>query len=189
VGYGPPGYGPGPYGYPAVVPTPAQRLGYLDASFWERFAASLLDGLIEGLFMLPVAVALVAWVTASYETESSVCTDDFGRRYLCEVPTGAWVAKLLVSYGVYIVATVVATIVYRVSTEGRTGQSWGKRVVGVRTIDAQTAQPIGTGRIIGRVFGRLLSASCCYIGFLWMLWDKDKQTWHDKMVRSIVVKA
>ncbi len=27
------------------------------------------------------------------------------------------------------------------------------------------------------------------LGYLWMLWDDDKQTWHDKMVRSIVVKA
>ncbi|MFM8387932.1 MAG: RDD family protein, partial [Actinomycetota bacterium] len=24
------------------------------------------------------------------------------------------------------------------------------------------------------------------LGYLWMLWDSEKQTWHDKMVSSVV---
>jgi len=27
------------------------------------------------------------------------------------------------------------------------------------------------------------------IGYLWMLWDDEKQTWHDKVVGSVVVPA
>jgi uncharacterized RDD family membrane protein YckC len=26
------------------------------------------------------------------------------------------------------------------------------------------------------------------LGYLWMLWDPNKQTWHDKVAQSVVVK-
>jgi hypothetical protein len=29
----------------------------------------------------------------------------------------------------------------------------------------------------------------CLLGYLWALWDERKQTWHDKVVNSIVVRA
>jgi uncharacterized RDD family membrane protein YckC len=38
-----------------------------------------------------------------------------------------------------------------------------------------------------RELGRILSAIPFYLGYLWMLWDPEKQTWHDKLVRSVVV--
>jgi len=28
-----------------------------------------------------------------------------------------------------------------------------------------------------------------FLGYFWMLWDDDNQTWHDKVVRSRVVRA
>ena len=55
--------------------------------------------------------------------------------------------------------------------------------------DAATAQPIGAGRAIGRYFAMFLSAILCYLGYLWMLWDPQKQTWHDKIASSVVVKS
>ncbi|MBV9001651.1 MAG: RDD family protein, partial [Solirubrobacterales bacterium] len=35
--------------------------------------------------------------------------------------------------------------------------------------------------------GSILSALAIYIGYLWMLWDGERQTWHDKFVHSVVV--
>jgi hypothetical protein len=29
----------------------------------------------------------------------------------------------------------------------------------------------------------------CYLGYLWMLWDDQKQTWHDKIVDSAVIRV
>jgi len=34
---------------------------------------------------------------------------------------------------------------------------------------------------------KILSAIPCLLGYFWMLWDPQKQTWHDKIVGSIVV--
>jgi uncharacterized RDD family membrane protein YckC len=72
---------------------------------------------------------------------------------------------------------------------GATGQSWGKKAVGVRVVDAQTGQAIGQGRAVGRYFALILSGLPCYLGFLWPLWDDKKQSFHDKILGTIVVKA
>lgn len=57
-------------------------------------------------------------------------------------------------------------------------------------VDASTGQPgIGVGRGVGRYFARWLSSIPLGLGYFWMLWDGRKQTWHDKLVGSLVVKA
>jgi uncharacterized RDD family membrane protein YckC len=35
----------------------------------------------------------------------------------------------------------------------------------------------------------LVSAIALLIGYLWMLWDSEKQTWQDKVARTYVVPA
>jgi serine/threonine-protein kinase len=67
------------------------------------------------------------------------------------------------------------------------GQTVGKRVMNIRVYDLRQGGPIGTGRAIGRYFARILSTIPCLLGYFWMLWDKEKQTWHDKLVGSVVV--
>ena len=69
------------------------------------------------------------------------------------------------------------------------GQSWGHKAAGVRIIDANTGSSISAGRVFGRKIARIPSAFVCYLGYLWMLWDPKKQTWHDKILNTIVVKA
>ena len=67
------------------------------------------------------------------------------------------------------------------------GQTVGKRALGIRVIDFKTGGPIGFGRAVIRYFARILSAIPCLLGFFWMLWDKEKQTWHDKLATDVVV--
>ena len=57
-------------------------------------------------------------------------------------------------------------------------------------VDKYTGQPIGVGKALGRyLFAAFISGQVCDLGYLWMLWDADKQTWHDKVVNSIVVRT
>jgi uncharacterized RDD family membrane protein YckC len=67
------------------------------------------------------------------------------------------------------------------------GQTIGKRLVGIRVIDFANGGPIGFGRAVIRYFGRFVSAIACLLGFFWMLWDKERQTWHDKFANDVVV--
>ncbi len=86
--------------------------------------------------------------------------------------------------------SVLAGIAYHVLLEGgRTGQTLGKRAVGIRVLDLHGGGPIGYGRATIRYFGRIVSTLPLLLGYLWMLWDGEKQTWHDKFASSVVVPA
>jgi uncharacterized RDD family membrane protein YckC len=77
---------------------------------------------------------------------------------------------------------------YAIFLEGSpSGQTVGKRVMGIRVIDFQAGGPIGYGRALLRYLGRIVSTVACLLGYFWMLWDREKQTWHDKIANSVVV--
>ena len=85
---------------------------------------------------------------------------------------------------------VIFILVLYTSHLGKSGQTWGRKLMNIRVVDRYTMQPIGFGRAIGRtLFAWLFSGSICYLGYLWMLWDGEKQTWHDKMLNTAVVKV
>jgi uncharacterized RDD family membrane protein YckC len=70
---------------------------------------------------------------------------------------------------------------------GPSGQTLGKRALGIRVIDYRTGGPIGFGRGAIRYIGKLLSGLVILLGYLWMIWDREKQTWHDKIATTVVV--
>ena len=79
------------------------------------------------------------------------------------------------------------TIWNRIFKMGRTGQSVGKKVIGLYLLDDKTGQPIGAGMCFLRELLQGLINQVFYLGWLWMLWDADKQTLGDKAVHSSVV--
>jgi uncharacterized RDD family membrane protein YckC len=82
----------------------------------------------------------------------------------------------------------VVSFVYFAYFEGsQSGQTVGKRALEIRVIDFAAGGTIGFGRAALRTLGRILSQFICYLGYLWMLWDREKQTWHDKIANSVVV--
>ena len=70
---------------------------------------------------------------------------------------------------------------------GRTGQSVGKKVIGLYLLDDKTGQPIGAGMCFLRELVAGIVNQVLYLSYLWMLWDTDKQTVADKAVHSPVV--
>ena len=75
----------------------------------------------------------------------------------------------------------------RVMWEGNGGSPF-RRGIGVLIVDQNTFQPIGPWRALIRVIVGEISFLFFGLGFLWMLWDKNSQTWHDKAAGSVVVK-
>jgi len=99
-----------------------------------------------------------------------------------------WVVWVAGSETLASVVSLVVGIAYYTYLEGSpSGQTVGKRVMNIRVIDFSTGGPIGYGRAVGRYFARILSSIPCFLGYFWMLWDREKQTWHDKLVTSVVV--
>lgn len=152
------------------------------AGFWTRFLAAFIDGLIIG-----VPLAILGAITGATDVEG---TDAFGNRTE-STDFGffwGWNGAAPVWWNLF--ANILGAAYYGMMEGGPTGQTLGKRVCGIRVVDANTGQPgIGIGRGIGRYFARILSGIALLLGYFWMLWDSKKQTWHDKLVSSVVVKG
>jgi uncharacterized RDD family membrane protein YckC len=153
-----------PAGYSPPTAYQAVGYGYAQgsaeyATFGQRLGAYLLDGLILGVPMF-ILIAIA----------------------------GAIASGLAVAVWVLGIVGIVYYFAY--FDGGETGQTIGKKQLGIKVVDATTLQPgIGIGRGAGRGLARYLSGFLCGLGYWWMLWDPDKQTWHDKIVTTKVVKA
>jgi uncharacterized RDD family membrane protein YckC len=99
--------------------------------------------------------------------------------------------KIAVLSVLTIIATFVgsfAFVIWNVVQEGKTGQTIGKRQVGLRLVKMADGQLIGPGLAIGRYLLHVLDSSICYLGYLFPLWDPMRQTFADKVVGTIVLK-
>jgi uncharacterized RDD family membrane protein YckC len=70
---------------------------------------------------------------------------------------------------------------------GETGQSPGMRVVGLKCVQNQTGQVLGFGMGVVRGLANIINSIICYIGWLFPLWDKQRQTVADKIMSTYVV--
>ena len=70
---------------------------------------------------------------------------------------------------------------------GRRGQTLGMAMVGIRVIDSTDGEELGYEAAVLRWFGQALCGLSLGLGFLWMLWDSNSQTWADKIGGSVVV--
>ena len=132
------------------------------ASWGQRVGASLLDGLV--LFGVIFLAALLGLLLRSVS-----------------VPLGTLVIVLgyLAALGVF---------VWQLVVQGRTGQTIGKRAVGLRLLREQDGQVIGAGLSVARYFVHLLD-SYSIVGYLWPIWDDKKQTFADKILKTVVVRT
>lgn len=88
-----------------------------------------------------------------------------------------------------IVAAMVLGLVYLAAFDGGTrGATPGKRILGIRVVDAASGGPIGYRRAVVRRLGYVLGGLVLYVGWIWLIFDRRHQAWHDKMADSIVVR-
>ncbi len=173
--YGQPQYGQPPGGafYP---PTPT----YNYASWGSRVAAYLLDGWVVALPGTALIIIGYIMLFSSLETTS----DEYGYTTTADFNAGA-IAVVLV--GVLIsIAISVWNVGYR---QGTTGQSLGKKWMGISVVSEPSGQPLGFGMSIVRWVLSSALGGACFLNYLWPLWDAKKQCWHDMIIKSVVIKA
>ena len=156
----PPGqYGGAPYGAPGYGTAPAAAY----ASWIQRVGAYLIDGLVLLPFYILAAVA-------GHSTDSA---------------TG--VTSLNIFFPIFYLLAIALWGYNRWFQAGKTGQSWGKKVLGIRLVSEETGQPLGTAMAFVRDLAHFVDSVICDIGYLFPLWDVKKQTLADKIVKTIVI--
>jgi uncharacterized RDD family membrane protein YckC len=117
----------------------------------------------------------------------------FGRRLVAAIIDGILLGVVggifyAISRTLGYIVQILLTVAYLTYLEGSaSGQTVGKKGMGIRVVDFQTGGPIGYPRAFIRWIGRYVSAIACLLGYFWMLWDREKQTWHDKFANDVVV--
>ena len=91
-------------------------------------------------------------------------------------------------YAPLLVAGIVLNGYNRWFLAGKTGQSWGRRALGIRLVSQRTGQPIGAGMAFVRELAHFLDSVVLYIGWLWPAFDSERQTFADKVTGTIVVR-
>lgn len=69
------------------------------------------------------------------------------------------------------------------------GWTPGKRVFKLSVIDTHTRYNLTFTHALIRETFKVISGLVFFLGFLWVLWDPDKQTWHDKLANSAVLSV
>ena len=120
---------------------------------------------------------------------------DFGTRFVAYVidaliigvPTFV-LMMILPAALVYLVA-LVAGIGYQVYFWTTTGQTVGKKAMGLKVVSAETGELLDTGTAALRYVGYMVSGIPLALGFLWVLWDPMHDGWHDKIAKTKVIKV
>jgi uncharacterized RDD family membrane protein YckC len=98
------------------------------------------------------------------------------------------ILRAILGYSAGVSLGFVVSIAYFTILIGNSrGQTVGQMALGIRVIDFNTGGPIGYGRAFLRWLVAIVSTIVFFLGYLWMLWDKEKQCWHDKAANDVVV--
>lgn len=168
--YGYPGYGQAPPTVPPHVGVPSE--------WGTRVGGSLLDALIG---MGVVFVVFMATQVLSFGVILLV-TALGGSDAVAGLSAVALVILALLA----IVGLAFWAHVYR---RGVYGQTFGQKIVRIKTVSEETGQPLGVGAAFGRNLCHILDGLPCNVGYLAPLWEPKKQTWADRIMNSVVVSA
>ncbi len=146
------------------------------ASFGQRALGYLIDMVIVGV---PVGVLYGAGIAitasgASVDPNTGMTTggNAFGLVFILF----GWLVGLAIQ-------------VWNRWMKGGAGQTIGKRTMGITLVSEDTGRPIGTLMAFVRDIAHIVDSIICGlpIGWLSPLWDAKRQTWADKIVKTVVV--
>jgi uncharacterized RDD family membrane protein YckC len=144
--------------------------------FWRRGIAFLIDGfIITFIWCILFCVGSVAlWLgfPAQHKGLLSVGILELGVKFIF----------------FYTLAAVSAHMLYFIYFHEASGQTPGKMLLGVRVIQA-TGEEMTFGISFLRWAGYLISFVFWGIGFLWVMFDREKQGWHDKIAGTVVIRT
>lgn len=130
--------------------------------FVPRSLATLADGIVEAVY---VAI-LIALAGATADASGNSAN-----------PEIAFVIQ-------YLLPVVVTVLLW-----SRWQATPGKMMIRAHIVDARTGGMPTTGQFVIRYLGYLVSLIPLGLGFFWVMWDRRKQGWHDKLAGTMVVRT
>jgi uncharacterized RDD family membrane protein YckC len=142
--------------------------------FWRRFVAFSTDKLILAM------IGFMMFILGSVAFGLGISPSD-----LAEEPEGFLALGMQVMV-IYQAITIFLDMAYFTYFHGTTGQTPGKRLMGLRVVQ-DTGEALTVGTAFLRWVGYIISFVPFFMGFLWAGADRRKQGWHDKIAGTVVI--
>ncbi|RMF79538.1 MAG: RDD family protein [Chloroflexi bacterium] len=155
-------------------PTTDDAQTYELAGFGRRFVAFIIDYVIFSIINT-IATTVVFIPLLNIELDESRAFGTF------EDLTPGEITLLFLAF----VMWAVYHWYFWVFHEGRTP---GKSAMDIRIIKVDGSR-ITTVDFIKRFFGYIISSLPLYLGYIWALFDRQNQTWHDKIAKTYVIRT
>ncbi len=150
----------------------------VQAGFWKRLAAYLIDG-----FLIGVATQLVQMVLMVLFLGVGGLGGGFGSNPDAMFTTGLGIAFMLSIYLIPLAMQAIYFAAFHASSKQATP---GKMAVGIKVVD-DAGRRISMARGIGRYFAGILSSLILCVGYLMVAFTQRKQGLHDMICSTQVV--
>ena len=132
------------------------------AGFWERVLASIIDTIWLYGIIYSILISIYGMEIFSPETEYSIV------QFIFE----------------YVIPLVVVLLFWSFKSA-----TPGKMLLKMKIVDAETFEKVPNSRLFIRYIAYFVSMIPLCLGLMWVGWDKRKQSWHDKIAKTVVIKS
>jgi len=159
--------------------------------FWIRVVAYIIDCIVVGIVFSVALFVLISIGVIDFSPIMELAEDPVFQAGGEPDPAQAFAAGQSV-FQILGITSLVYLVIYwlyeAVLVSSPMQATPGKMAVGLRITDLQ-GQPIGFGRATGRFVGKLVSRIIAYIGFIMAAFSERKQSLHDMMAGTLVVRG
>ncbi len=99
------------------------------------------------------------------------------------------VEEMIIVTNTFVLEFMALKIIYQAFFVMQYGASVGKIIMKIRVIEIDTVQTPSVISALNRAIFRVISELLLYLGFLWGLLNPERQAWHDKTAKTLVVDA
>jgi predicted Zn finger-like uncharacterized protein len=176
----PPPYGAGGFGLDKhFIDEQVETSTMTYAGFWRRLGAYLIDGIVVGIIM-KISTGVMMIPLSRY----------FSNIYLSNDPhqLEAMVPSMMIILVTSMLVGMSLQALYFILMWGYRGATLGKMALKIKIVHTGGSD-ISYGSAFLRYIGTIISGIPLCLGYLWMLWDDKKQTWHDKIASTCVIRT
>ena len=140
-----------------------QREGIELASIQKRAVATFIDEILLS-FLLMIAL---------YDSFANATTME----------------EIIAITNTFLIEFLLLKIFYQAFFTMQYGATLGKIVMKIQVLELSTLSKPNVITALNRAFFRVWSELFLYMGFLWAMFDPQKQSWHDKTAKTLVINA
>lgn len=135
----------------------------------------------------PVGVAPIPSVHAESPPVVALPRVGFWLRFLATLLDFALVAVVMAMVFNHPRWFLITWVAYHLTLWSWRGTTLGGIICGLKIVRVD-GRPIDFGVALVRLLGGFFSAAVLWLGFFWAGWNQEKQSWHDKIAGTVIVK-